>query len=214
MVNVNRKGSLKLAAGAVAAFLVASLAVATPAAAAPGAEKVTQVSSLADYVRARAAGTAAQRVALVYGSVHSRGPNGQETHVLDVKNWGTADRSVVHLWEYRTSGNVDNQRWDLLDAGTWGGYPLVALSDRNSTNKCLDESRDHQAGNGTAVYIYGCHFEANQLWRLQPHPLGGGYVRIANHYDGRCLDVRQYNYSNGATIQVWDCHGGWNQAWA
>lgn len=119
------------------------------------------------------------------------------------------------MYQYLETGNYSNQRWHLGQFGdtTWNGHPVVALWDGNADN-CLDESRDAPAKDGTAVYTYHCSFQPNQLWRLVPHPKYGGYFELRNHYDGRCLDIKDFAYNNGGGIQVWKCTSDWNEAWA
>lgn len=83
------------AALAFTAVVAVLLPLSQPAAAAQ--PEVSTVSSLGEYYAAFKAGRAAKVVAYepTYGALVGRGPNGEETHVLDVENWGTADRSRV-----------------------------------------------------------------------------------------------------------------------
>lgn len=206
------------AALVLAAMTAMLVPLATPAAAAEK-PKVTEVANLAEYVAAVKEGRAAKMVALAPedGVIHGRGPNGEQSQVLDVELWRTANRSRVQTWQKMTTGNTANQRWSMIDLDTWNGYPVVALMDNNSWDgnnyNCLDESRDAPAKNGTAVYMYDCSFDDNQLWRLVSSSKFPGYIELRNDYDGRCLDIKDFAYSNGASIQVWDCNKDWNQAW-
>ncbi|MGW6930794.1 RICIN domain-containing protein [Lentzea sp. NPDC054927] len=175
-------------------------------------EKVTHVSSLTQYLDAAAEGKAANVVTLEYGALVGRGPNGEESRVLDVENWQTANRSRLQMWDYLTAPDPSNQRWYIYHDDRWATNVVAIWGDQSG--RCLDESRDHQAADGTAVYIYDCSYASNQLWKLVPHPAHNGYLEIRNVYDDRCLDIRDYQYVNGATIQVWRCLSYWNQAWA
>ena len=60
------------------------------------------------------------------------------------------------------------------------------------------------------VKAYACHTGNNQLWQLQPDPLGTGSFYIRAKHSGLCLDVP--NGSTGlVTLQQHACHGGSNQ---
>ncbi|MFI9818218.1 RICIN domain-containing protein [Saccharothrix variisporea] len=171
-------------------------------------------SAQANAVPAPVTTTAGPHVAYTDGSITSKGPNGEASRVLDVAEWRTENRSRVQLWQHLTTGNTANQRWtSVLQYVRSDGVYVVTIRNNNAPDKCLDESVDKPAADGTAVYIYSCVPGArNQLWNVVPRP--DGWFWLQNVYDGRCLDVAEYNYSDGAKIQMWTCHTGWNQAWA
>jgi len=144
-------------------------------------------------------------------SISTVGPNlvlEVNDRVVDVANWSTASRGRVHMWDYRVSGNVQNQRWNF-NLNTAGYYQIV---NRNS-NLCLDKSMDNGNVNGALVYQYGCSGAVNQQWYID-NGGAGGWQRLRSRADGRCLDIRDLVNANDATVQVWGCNStGWNQAW-
>jgi len=129
--------------------------------------------------------------------------------VLDVEGWSTANRGRVHMWDYRTTGNYNNQRWTTrLVAGSW--YQIINVN----SHLCLDKSMDNGDRDGALVYQYTCDPSKpyNQLWAFEPGGING-YWTIADAQDGRCLDIRDFNPNIDATVQVWSCSGAWNQTW-
>jgi hypothetical protein len=145
--------------------------------------------------------------------ISSIGPNlvpDPSDRVVDLENWSKADRGRVHMWDYRVTGDVRNQRWDFfeLPAGS-GWYQIV----NNSSGKCLDESLDGGSFNGQIVYQFECGVGVNQLWAVIAGG-AGGHVRLMSAQDNRCLDIRDKIDANDATLQVWSCNSnGWNQSW-
>jgi Ricin-type beta-trefoil lectin domain-like len=170
---------------------------------------------LAAALVATQASTASAEAATDCGTVAvaSPGPNSLydfSDKVLDVRNWSTANTATVWMWQYRTTGNVNNQRWRVL-CNTDGS---VTFQNINS-GKCLDESAPR---NGGTVYQYTCHFRFNQRWILDPS--NNGFDRLVNEEDYRCLDIKSYSWYDGAAIQVYACHSRsatpeqlWNQNW-
>jgi hypothetical protein len=136
------------------------------------------------------------------------GPN-TGNHVIDIANWGTANRSPVQIWNLRFDEPVWNQRWQVNAIGSVGD-PIVVIYNPGS-GKCLDKSQDKPDANGNTVYLYTCSGTSNQQWRA--HDMGHGSAELINLSDGRCLDARDVSYANGTPLQVWSCSGGWNQRW-
>ena len=147
--------------------------------------------------------------------INTVGPDGvleyQTDRVVDVAGWSFDDRGRVHMWDFRSNGNVTNQRWDFINLG--GGY--YQIKNQNS-GKCLDKSMDNGNVDGALVYQYSCsaNHPSNQVWYLDNLGLNG-YPHIRSKADNRCLDIRGKVDADDATVQVWSCNSvGWNQAWA
>ncbi len=132
--------------------------------------------------------------------------------VLDIANWSRDDRGPAHLWHLETTGNFSNQRWDVVASYEPGMDNVVELRNRNS-GKCLDKSMDRGNYDGAPVYQYTCSGEDNQQWHFVDVVPGSKWGWLVNVADGRCLDVRDVNYSDGAPLQVWTCKNSWNQRW-
>lgn len=143
----------------------------------------------------------------VPGAVRLYVPYDGTPHVIAFA--GSANRAKAQLW---TLGGSGNQNVRAVRVGTTAdGEPVVYFQDAGS-GKCLDESRDRPAADGTVVYLYTCSRAANQLWELREGSLGWGYS-VVNRYDGRCLDAKGKSWANGTQLQVWSCSGAWNQIW-
>ncbi|MEU4245402.1 RICIN domain-containing protein [Actinoplanes sp. NPDC026619] len=134
---------------------------------------------------------------------------------IDILNGATGNRGMAQLWS--PNGN-NQQRWNIVYFGIYttpslAEYKLYSLK-RTNLDQCLDKSMDRGNVNGAAVYQYDCAAGQthNQLWYFVP-AAGTNYGELRNREDGRCLDVRDYDYFNGAPLQVWDCSGAWNQLW-
>jgi hypothetical protein len=129
--------------------------------------------------------------------------------VLDVANWGTADRSSLHIWELRVTGDVSNQRWSPVVKSLSGTTYTLALVG-NGSSKCLDKSMDQGNVNYAAVYIYTCRNTTNQFWRYNPN--SSGFSDLRNVADpSRCLTA--FGDYEGAWLDVEDCHGYVQQSW-
>jgi hypothetical protein len=206
------------AAASPRAHITAARTVSAPTTATDAGATQSVISRfMTAYERSRAEGVGA--TACVYGALFGKGPNAgaRWTKVLDVANWGTSNRSMIHMWAYRTTGNVENQRWFMCSTGgTWNGSPIVTIENSNAGGMCLDKSEDHLDGNGTAVYIHQCSGTANQTWALVQR--GDGFYELRNMVsdDGvsRYLDISSYQWADGAQpIWMWERTGAWNQAW-
>jgi hypothetical protein len=128
---------------------------------------------------------------------------GDSGKVVDAVNWGTSNGTPVQMWDFRTTGNVNNQRWDFVTRDS-GYFEFV---NANAPGKCLDENSSY---NGAVVYLYTCTHAKNQQWHFENWGNLSQW-RLRNRQDGRCLDIKDYNPNNGARLQVWDCTGAWNQ---
>ncbi|GAA4241759.1 hypothetical protein GCM10022254_71920 [Actinomadura meridiana] len=138
------------------------------------------------------------------------------TKVLDVEGWSRDDRGRVHLWEFRTTDDVRNQRWIVERVGDMNGHDVFRFINQLS-GKCLDKSDDNPNGNGNLVYQFTCHGGNNQNWEKIPFG-DDGWTQLRNVAGGRCLDIEGPRWDNGATIHVWDCYGSdgkpaWSQRW-
>jgi hypothetical protein len=145
--------------------------------------------------------------------------------------WGsTAPYQGVFLWSDNTSLS---QEFVFLDSGN-GYYQIMA---RHSGLCLMLDWRGGTNVNGTQILQYPCQdasywpsqWAISWIWQPSPPcPTGGcfdtsaWYVRIVNHYTGRCLDAN--NPAGGlppqqAVLQQWDCISSpsqwnhWNQMW-
>jgi hypothetical protein len=122
-----------------------------------------------------------------------RGPVfGPASKCLDVRGGGTADGSVVQI--YQCNG-TDAQGW-----GYWGDQSL------RSQGKCLDISGGGTV-NGTLVQLWTCNGTGAQVWTIQDN----GALR--NPQSGRCLDLPGGNTADGTALQIYDCNGTTAQVW-
>jgi V8-like Glu-specific endopeptidase len=108
---------------------------------------------------------------------------------LDVTDANDADRTLIQLWN--CSGH-SAQAWNMSAYGTIGGF----------AGKCLDTP---YSTNGTRVWLFGCHYGTNQMWRFD-----NAEIRIGGD---KCLDVPGIDPSNSTPAQIWRCHGGNGQKW-
>ncbi|MEE4543345.1 RICIN domain-containing protein [Streptomyces sp. V4-01] len=116
---------------------------------------------------------------------------------LDVNAAGTADGTVVQLWD--CNGTVA-QKWQRV------GSTFV----NPNSGKCLDVSGGRTA-NGTVVQLWTCLNNAAQQWTVN------GNGTIVNPNSGKCLDAAGQGTANGTRIQIWDCYGSGtqpNQVWS
>ncbi|HEV2634187.1 MAG TPA: RICIN domain-containing protein [Actinocrinis sp.] len=111
---------------------------------------------------------------------------------LDIQNYGTADGTLVQLWD--CSGNW-NQAWQYTN-GT-----LV----NPQSGKCLDVAGAGTA-NGTQVRLWSCNGTVAQQWQVNSNGT------VTNPNSGRCLDAVGQGTANGTTIQIYDCYVGGTQA--
>jgi len=184
-----------------------------PTTAASAQTVATQSRRMVDAASIQPTGGSPLPLILIRLVIRTVGPNGVPDgadRVVDVAGWSTANRGRVHMWAYRITGNVENQRWNFVDLGG-GLYQIV----NNNSGKCLDKSMDFGNVDGELVYQYSCfaNHPANQLWWLDSGGLGSR-IRIRSAADNRCLDIRNKVDADDATVQVWGCNSvGWNQAW-
>jgi len=124
--------------------------------------------------------------------------------VLDVANW----------WDFRVTGDVTNQRWDLVYITDHNGFSYFQVVNKHS-GKCLDKSMDAGNVDGAQVYQYSCsNSSANQLWRIDWECDFRDFFQLHDYADNRCLDIRNRVDANDASLQVWTCgFHAWNQEW-
>lgn len=116
---------------------------------------------------------------------------------LDVNAAGTADGTVVQLWD--CNGSVA-QKWQRT------GSTFV----NPNSGKCLDVAGQGTA-NGTSVRLWTCLGNAAQQWTVN------GNGTFVNPNSGKCLDATGQGTANGTRVQVWDCYGSGtqsNQVWS
>ncbi|SEN35640.1 RICIN domain-containing protein [Actinacidiphila rubida] len=111
---------------------------------------------------------------------------------VDVNAAGTADGTVVQLWD--CNGTVA-QKWSRV-GGTFVNP---------NSGKCLDVSGGRTA-DGTVVQLWTCLNNAAQQWVVN------GNGTIVNPNSGKCLDATGQGTANGTRLQIWDCYAGGTQA--
>ncbi|GHJ43502.1 glycoside hydrolase [Catellatospora sp. TT07R-123] len=109
---------------------------------------------------------------------------------LDIANAGTANGSLVQLFDCNGSG-----------AQNWVAQANGSL--RNPTSgRCLDSPSGGTA-NGTRLQIYDCNGSGAQMFRLAG---GSPGATIINGPGGQCIDVAADDTGgNGAVVQLWGC---------
>ncbi|WP_161557853.1 ricin-type beta-trefoil lectin domain protein [Micromonospora sicca] len=119
--------------------------------------------------------------------------SGQGGKCLDIKLRGTANGTLVHMWDcYDTWSQV------------WQWQPDGHIKNPYS-GKCLDIA-DYNTANGATVQIWDCVAgNWNQKW--QPQPNGS----LKNPNSTKCLDIYNFSAANGTKVQTWSCGGNWNQ---
>jgi hypothetical protein len=124
---------------------------------------------------------------------------------LDVANFGTANGSQVHQWDYLGGAN---QKWNLIPLGG-DQYRLTGAQ----SGKVLDVSGVSMA-DGAPVHIWDWLNSSNQKWTITS--VGSGYYRVLAVHSGKALEVGGGTGAtqNGAGVQQWS-YGGWtNQQWS
>ena len=155
---------------------------------------------------------------------------------LDINAGGTANGSVVQLWDCNGGAN---QKWVQQANGSL----LNPVSGR-----CLD-SPGGSTANGTKLEIYDCNGSPGQkfsvngggmvaspggecldvvgpdnggnlapvdLWTCQSYAIDQHWVHNPNgsvQTLGRCLDINGGGTANGIAVGLWDCNGAGNQNW-
>ncbi|MDG2333880.1 MAG: M12 family metallopeptidase [Myxococcota bacterium] len=118
----------------------------------------------------------------------------------------TNDKRYVHELYCPLIGWNNNRCATYLDPAEGPTFRIVV---RDVAEKCLDVTSGSLSPMAQ-VNAYTCHTGNNQLWQLQPDPLGTGSFYIRAKHSGLCLDV-----PNGSTgfvpLQQHACHGGSNQ---
>jgi hypothetical protein len=96
-----------------------------------------------------------------------------------------------------------------LTPGTGTGTPPPDRTGRivgAGSGRCVDVTGVSQTL-GTAVQLWDCNGQANQLW----HQTAAGELRV--YSDTRCLDANNQGTANGTTVVIWSCNGQANQQW-
>lgn len=112
--------------------------------------------------------------------------------VLDVKDNGTANGTPVQLWA-QTGGR--NQQWVTLRCD---GSPHLVLKSV-SAQKCLDVSQRKPLANGNPVYVYQCHYRANQQW---DHGNDGGMGTLSTGLNSDYLLDAQQPRRKGSVVRM------------
>ena len=107
-----------------------------------------------------------------------------------------------------------NDLWRLATPGVERPSRLI----HDATGLCLDVE-GAIAADGTPTQLFGCHGDANQIWRPTPEvctPNASG--QCLNRYAwvglaGKCLDVEGASTADGTPVNLFRCHGGDNQRW-
>ncbi|MFD3664051.1 ricin-type beta-trefoil lectin domain protein [Streptomyces sp. NPDC058659] len=134
---------------------------------------------------------------------------GKRVAYVDMSGLTTADLAdALHPNDtgYRKMADAFHRGIQAADGAGWlrNPAPVAARVESGTAGKCLDVSGAGTA-NGTAVQIWGCSGNANQLWSAYT----GGTLRSM----GKCLDAAGGGTANGTKVQLWACHGGPNQVW-
>ena len=117
----------------------------------------------------------------------------------------TNDGASVGQW---TDGSSNNQRWVLSYVGGYAKLTCV------TGGKCLDSIA--RTADNTPVGQWAPGGSYNQQWTLQA--LGGGYFKIINRANGKCLDTGGWtantDVANGlGYMEFWGSGGSFNQQW-
>ncbi|WP_433207365.1 RICIN domain-containing protein [Dactylosporangium sp. CS-047395] len=76
-------------------------------------------------------------------------------------------------------------------------------------NRCLSV-RDNSNDNGAQVWLWDCHADTGQLFKLVAD--NGGY-RMLNPNSNRCTSIQAGNPAPGAILIVYDCNGAADERW-
>ena len=101
----------------------------------------------------------------------------------------------------------DNQRFvqEYVDS-EW--FYLVNVN----SNLVLDVNRA-STKNGTLVIQYWRTGAANQLWKLEPHPIGQNCVYIVSKQSGKVLDI-PCKAASSCNVRIWERQAETNQAFS
>ncbi|GAA3451681.1 RICIN domain-containing protein [Dactylosporangium matsuzakiense] len=77
-------------------------------------------------------------------------------------------------------------------------------------NRCLSVS-NNSSDNGAQVWIWDCHADTGQLWKLVGD--NGGY-RLLNPNSNKCASISGGNPAPGTIMVIWDCNGAADQRWS
>ncbi|MFI5911071.1 RICIN domain-containing protein [Dactylosporangium sp. NPDC051541] len=77
-------------------------------------------------------------------------------------------------------------------------------------NRCLSVSNNSK-DNGAQVWIWDCHADTGQLWKLVADQ--GGY-RLLNPNSNKCASISAGNPAPGTGLVIWDCNGALDERWS
>ncbi|MGR4880362.1 ricin-type beta-trefoil lectin domain protein [Streptomyces sp. LARHCF249] len=134
---------------------------------------------------------------------------GKHVAYVDMSSLTTADLAdTLHPNDtgYRKMADAFHRGIQAADSAGWlrNPAPAAARVQSGTTGKCLDVSGAGTA-DGTAVQIWSCGNNVNQLW--------SAYTNSTLRSMGKCLDAAGGGTANGTKVQIWTCHGGPNQVW-
>jgi hypothetical protein len=127
--------------------------------------------------------------------------------VVDVRGFGTADRTPIQLYRFL---NGANQKWHVYEC-YYSGYGPAYIFQGLQSGKCMDGSASQDPQNGLNTFLYSCNGTSQQTWELWALAQGGYYI-LYNWRNSRCLDAAAN--ADSIWLYTWTCHGMWNQAWA
>ncbi|MES4907940.1 MULTISPECIES: ricin-type beta-trefoil lectin domain protein [unclassified Streptomyces] len=134
---------------------------------------------------------------------------GKHVAYVDMSSLTTADLAdPLHPNDagYQKMADAFHRGIQAADSAGWlkNPAPAPARVESGIAGKCLDVNGAGTA-DGTAVQIWSCGGQANQLW--------SAYTDGTLRSMGKCLDAAGGNTANGTKVQLWSCHGGANQVW-
>jgi hypothetical protein len=122
--------------------------------------------------------------------------------VIDAKDGGTANGTVLHQWSYL---GTSNQKWDVAHQSN-GQYIITGVG----SGRVMDV-KDVSTANGAQIHLWDWLNNNNQKWTVTP--AGDGSFKITAVHSGKVVDVSGGSTANGAKVQQWDYLGGENQEW-
>lgn len=134
---------------------------------------------------------------------------GKHVAYVDMSSLTTADLAdPLHPNDagYQKMADAFHRGIQAADSAGWlkNPAPAPARVQSDIAGKCLDVNGAGTA-DGTAVQIWSCGGQANQLW--------SAYTDGTLRSMGKCLDAAGGSTANGTKVQLWSCHAGANQVW-
>ncbi len=126
--------------------------------------------------------------------------------VMDVYGWGTANGTKVEIWS-KNSPVSTNQEW-VATAVAGGYYTLQPVCTPGS----LLDAYGWGTANGTIVSEWVANGGTNQQWLITP--AAGGYYTLSPSYDTALkVDVSSSATANGTQVQLYGTNGTNAQLW-